>query len=50
MHKQIYVNLAVDDLERSKAFFSTIGVSFDPQFINEQAACPIVGENIGLSR
>ena len=46
MHKQIYVNLAVDDLERSKAFFSTIGFSFEPQFTNEQAACLILGENI----
>ena len=46
MHKQIYVNLAVDDLERSKAFFSAIGFSFDPQFTNEQAACLVLGENI----
>ncbi|CAB3800365.1 VOC family protein [Paraburkholderia fynbosensis] len=46
MHKQIYVNLAVDDLERSKAFFSTIGFSFEPQFTNEQAACLILGDNI----
>jgi len=46
MHKQIYVNLAVDNLDRSKAFFSAIGFSFDPQFTNEQAACMSVGENI----
>jgi len=46
MHKQIYVNLAVDDLERSKAFFSTIGFSFEAQFTNEQAACLIIGENL----
>ncbi|REG51398.1 hypothetical protein B0G80_7891 [Paraburkholderia sp. BL6669N2] len=46
MHKQIYVNLAVDNLERSKAFFSAIGLSFEPQFTNEQAACLILGDNI----
>jgi len=46
MHKQIYVNLAVGNLERSKAFFSTIGFSFEPQFTNDQAACLILGENI----
>jgi predicted lactoylglutathione lyase len=46
MHKQIYVNLAVNDLERSKAFFSAIGLKFEPQFTNEQAACLILGENI----
>jgi predicted lactoylglutathione lyase len=46
MHKQIYVNLAVDNLERSKAFFTAIGLSFEPQFTNGQAACLILGENI----
>lgn len=46
MHRQIYVNLAVDNLERSKAFFSAIGLSFEPQFTNGQAACLILGENI----
>jgi hypothetical protein len=46
MHKQIDVNLAVDNLERSKALFSTIGFSFEPQFISEQAACLIFGENM----
>lgn len=46
MHKQIYVNLAVGNLERSKAFFSALGFSFNPQFTNEQAACLILGENI----
>lgn len=46
MHKQIFVNLAVDNLERSKAFFSALGFSFDPQFTNEQAACLVLGENL----
>ena len=46
MHKQIYVNLAVDDLERSKAFFSEVGFRFEPQFTNDQAACLVLGENL----
>jgi len=46
MHKQIYVNLAVDDLDRSKAFFTALGFSFEPRFTNEQAACLILGENL----
>ena len=46
MHKQIYLNLAVDNLDRSKAFFSAIGFRFDPQFTNAQAACLILGDNI----
>ena len=46
MHKQIYVNLAVKDLARSRAFFSSLGYEFNPQFSNDQGACMIIGENI----
>ena len=46
MHKQIFVNLAVDKLDRSKAFFSALGFNFDPRFTNDQAACLILGENL----
>ncbi|UXY16912.1 VOC family protein [Chitiniphilus purpureus] len=46
MHKQIFVNLPVKNLERSKAFFASLGFTFNPQFTNESAACMLVGENI----
>ncbi|MFT4064564.1 VOC family protein [Paraburkholderia sp.] len=46
MHKQIYVNLAVDNVARSKAFFTALGFSFEPRFSNERAVCLILGENI----
>ena len=46
MHKQIFVNLAVNDLPRSMAFFESLGMRIDPKFTNEQAACVVVGENI----
>src|ERR1700754_2327033 len=46
MHKQIYLNIAVDNLERSKAFFSKLGFTFEPKFTDQNAACMIVGENI----
>jgi predicted lactoylglutathione lyase len=46
MHKQIYVNLPVKDLARSRAFFASLGFEFNPQFSNDQGACMIVGENI----
>ncbi|MDR7007598.1 VOC family protein [Paraburkholderia strydomiana] len=46
MHKQIFVNLAVDKLDRSKAFFSALGFNFDPRFTNDQAACLTLGENL----
>ncbi|WP_323141214.1 VOC family protein [Massilia phyllosphaerae] len=38
MNKQIIVNLPVKDLEKSKAFFSALGFSFNPQFSNDSAA------------
>ena len=46
MHKQIFVNLAVADLPRSRAFFESLGLSFNPQFSNDQGACLVLGENL----
>ena len=46
MHKQIFVNLPVSDLPKSKAFFEALGLAFNPQFTNEQGACLVLGENI----
>ena len=45
MNKQIFVNLPVKDLDKSKAFFSALGYTFNPQFSNEQGACMIISEN-----
>ncbi len=45
MNKQIFVNLAVKDLNKSKAFFSALGYTFNPQFTNEQGACMVIAEN-----
>ena len=46
MHKQIFVNLPVDDLPKSMAFFSALGLSFNKQFTNDSGACLVIGENI----
>ena len=46
MAHQIFVNLPVENLDRSKAFFSNLGFAFDPEFTNEKGACMVVGENI----
>ncbi len=46
MNRQIYVNLPVKDLERSKAFFGALGFSFNPQFSDQNAACMIVSDSI----
>lgn len=45
MNKQIFVNLAVKDLDKSKAFFGALGFTFNPQFSNEQGACMIIAED-----
>ncbi|MBX4196649.1 VOC family protein [Candidatus Pacearchaeota archaeon] len=44
--QQIFVNLPVKDLDKSKKFFSHLGFKFNPQFTDENAACVIIGENI----
>ncbi len=46
MNQQIYVNLPVRDLTRSRAFFSALGYSFNPQFSNEQGACMVISDDI----
>jgi hypothetical protein len=46
MATQIFVNLPVKDLDKSKDFFSRLGFSFNPQFTDDNAACLVLGENI----
>ena len=46
MSRQIFVNLPIADMERSKAFFGALGFSFNPQFTNDQGACMVIDENI----
>jgi len=46
MATNIFVNLPVKDLEKSKAFFTNLGFKFDPQFTDEKAGCLILGPNI----
>ncbi|MGH6648339.1 VOC family protein [Aquabacterium sp.] len=45
MSRQIFVNLPVRDLDKTKAFFSHLGFSFNQQFTNEQAACMVISED-----
>jgi predicted lactoylglutathione lyase len=46
MHKQIFVNLPVRNIERTKAFFSSLGYGFNPDFSNEQALSMVLGDNL----
>ncbi len=38
----IYINLPVADLNRSVAFFTALGFSFESQFTSDEAACLII--------
>jgi uncharacterized protein len=42
--RQIFVNLPVKDLERSKRFFQSLGFPLNPQFSDDRAACVVVEE------
>jgi predicted lactoylglutathione lyase len=44
MKNQIFVNLPVKDLDKSRAFFSSLGFSFNPQFSGDNAACMMVAD------
>lgn len=46
MHKQIFVNLPCRSLPRAKAFYESMGYTFNPDFTNEQGACMVLGENL----
>jgi len=44
MARMIFVNIAVEDLDRSVDFFTRLGFSFDPRFTDETATCMIVSD------
>nr|QIQ10834.1 hypothetical protein HHGNLEAM_00011 [uncultured bacterium] len=46
MHNQIFVNLPINDMQKSQAFFKSLGFSFNPQFTNDQGACMVVSDSI----
>ncbi len=46
MHKQIFVNLPIADMQKSQAFFKQLGYTFNPDFTNDQGACMVVGDNL----
>jgi uncharacterized protein len=45
MHSQMFINLPIKDLPRSRKFFEEMGYSFNPQFSNDQGACLVLGEH-----
>ena len=42
--RKIFVNLAVEDLDRAVQFFTKLGFAFDQRFTDETATCMIVSD------
>jgi predicted lactoylglutathione lyase len=46
MPTKIFVNLAVEDLDRSRDFYESLGYSCADQFTDENAACLVISDDI----
>lgn len=46
MAKQIFINLAVKDLQKSMAFYTALGFTNNPQFSDDTGKCMVWSENI----
>ena len=46
MAKQVFINLAVKDLQKSMGFYTAMGFSNNPQFSDESGKCMVWSENI----
>ena len=46
MATRIFVNLPVKSLDKSVEFFTSLGITFNPQFTDETATCMIVSDDI----
>ena len=44
-NRKLFVNLAVEDLDRSIAFFTKLGFEFDEAFADPTATCMLIGED-----
>ena len=46
MGRQIFVNLPVKDIARTRTFFTALGFEFNPQFSNDQGLCMMIADDI----
>nr|WP_315197357.1 VOC family protein [uncultured Flavobacterium sp.] len=46
MAKQIFINLAVKDLQKSMDFYTALGFTNNPQFSDDNGKCMVWSENI----
>jgi predicted lactoylglutathione lyase len=44
----IFVNIATSDLDRAKAFYTSLGAEINPLFTDENAACIVWDDNIQM--
>ena len=44
--RQLFVNLPVENLDRTIAFFAALGFDFNPKFTDENATCLVISEHI----
>jgi predicted lactoylglutathione lyase len=42
-NRKLFVNIAVANLDKSRAFFNALGFEFNPQFSNDKAASMVLG-------
>ncbi len=42
MTKQVYINLPVEDLDRSRKFWESLGYTFEDHFSDSEAACLVL--------
>lgn len=42
----LFLNLPVQDLKRSMAFFAAMGFGYEPNFTDDNAACLVLGTNL----
>lgn len=46
MATKVFINLPVNDLVKSRAFFTKLGYSVNEQFSDENAACLVISDSI----
>lgn len=46
MKQQIFINLPIRDLDRSKAFYESLGFTINQQFSDETGACVVISDTI----
>jgi len=46
MSAKIFVNLPIQNLDRTVSFFTKLGYTFNPQFTDENATCMVISEDI----